>query len=67
MILVKYLLNNYFRSRTATSVLIKLNAGTAVQVFFSGISFCFFHYLILRKIFLVQINPVVILDIPNLT
>ena len=49
MILVKNLLDNYFRSRAATYVLIQLNAATAVQMFFIERLFVFFITLFLKR------------------
>ena len=49
MILVKNLLDNYFRSRAATYVLIQLNAATAVQMLFTERPFVFFITLFLKR------------------
>ena len=49
MILVKNLLDNYFRSRAATYVLIQLNAATAVQMLFIERLFVFFITLFLKR------------------
>ena len=49
MILVKNLLDNYFRSRAATYVLIQLNAATAVQMLFIERLFVFFITLFLTR------------------
>ena len=49
MILVKNLLDNYFRSRAATYVLIQLNAATDVQMLFIERLFVFFITLFLKR------------------
>ena len=49
LMLVKYLLDNYFRSRTAPYMLIQLNASTAVHMVFCWKSFVFFIILFLRR------------------
>ena len=49
MILVKNLLDNYFRSRAATYVLIQLNAATAVQMLFIERLFVFFITLFIKR------------------
>ena len=47
--LVNNLLDDYFRPRAATYVLIQLNAATAVQMFFIKRLCFFFHYLMLKN------------------
>ena len=49
LMLVKYLLDNYFRSRTAPYMLIQLNASIAVHMVFCWESFVFFIILFLRR------------------